>query len=72
MSKNSINLSDGRFCTHNLGDETFKVGLLEGFQFGVSLSYQEAKKLAVFIFEELGHVDVSDMGVAYGSLDIDQ
>lgn len=52
MSKNSTNLSDKHYATHNLGDATLKIGTLEGEQLGVRLSWKEVERLAEFIREE--------------------
>lgn len=52
MSKNSVNLSDEHYATHNLSDATLKIGTLEGEQLGVRLSWQEVERLAEFIREE--------------------
>jgi hypothetical protein len=52
VSKNSTNLSDKHFATHNLSDATLKIGTLEGEQLGIRLSWQEVERLAAFIREE--------------------
>ena len=52
MSKNSVNLSDEHFATHNLGDATLKIGSLHGEQLGIRLDWREVEQLAEFIRQE--------------------
>jgi len=52
MSKNSANLSDRHYATHDLSSATLKIGVLDGEQLGVRLSWQEVERLVAFIEEE--------------------
>lgn len=56
MSKNSLNLSDEHFCTHNCNGDSFRIGQLRivgNQQPSIELTVHEALELQRFLNEEL-------------------
>lgn len=53
MSKNSINLSEEHFCTHNLNGDSISIGELSGPQKQIVLTVHEALELKAFLEREL-------------------
>jgi hypothetical protein len=53
MSKNSTNLNDDFYVTHDHCVNTYEIGAIDEEGFAINLSLDEAKRLATFLVREL-------------------